>query len=392
MLVEELDGLPFVRIVRGVSSIGSLQPGTAEFEQVVRMLMEDSYVVVFKGMLNRDDGMDELTFAQHFPHSEAWAKGAVGRLGNVVPVEPQAGTGGGTRWEPVEMINKLGREWHCDGAQNLMPTVVTHLSCAFPSASAGNSRTLFVDSFAGYECLPEEERAFADSVAVKYSTKYVTGGGSEADFAAGLRTREDGCGVEPGTELSPDVPFSLTPAGKQAKLLRNHDATQGFEWVANPLVREHPHSHRRALWQSCTEMECLQSLDGSWSLSREESLQKMAELLGPGVTDDKIYSHVWEHGDYVCWNNVGVAHSTEHYDYDNEHRFMHILSGGKGPAYQPGAWARVGPVTVAKNAASEGSIGNTLHEMGEVSDNGMVTTAVAELAAAEPEPRLIPKL
>ena len=51
-----------------------------------------------------------------------------------------------------------------------------------------------------------------------------------------------------------------------------------------------------------------------------------------------------------------------------------------------------GPVTVAKNAASEGSIGNTLHEMGEVSDNGMVTTAVAELAAAEPEPRLIPKL
>ena len=26
------------------------------------------------------------------------------------------------------------------------------------------------------------------------------------------------------------------------------------------------------------------------------------------------------------------------------HRRMHILSGGKGPAYQPGAWVRLGPV------------------------------------------------
>ena len=125
------------------------------------------------------------------------------------------------------MINKLGREWHSDGAQNLMPTVCTHLSCAFPSASPGNSSTLFVDSFLGYECLPEAERAFADSVAIKYSTHYVTGGGSEADYFAGLRTREDGCGCEPGTEPAADVPFSLTEGGKQAKLLRNHDATQG---------------------------------------------------------------------------------------------------------------------------------------------------------------------
>jgi alpha-ketoglutarate-dependent taurine dioxygenase len=378
MQVETPETHPFVRIVHNIPSIGELHYD--ERQQIERWLMEESRVVVFKGLSNRDDGADELAFAQRFPHSEEWAKGAVGRLGNVVPAAE------GDGWEPVEMINKLGREWHCDGAQNLMPTVVTHLSCAFPSASPGGSQTLFVDSFAGYESLSEADRAFADSVAVKYSTKYVTGGGSEADWANGLRTREDGCGVEPGTETAPDVPFSLTASGKQAKLLRNHDTTQGYEWLANPLVRAHPHSQRRALWQSCTEMECLEAIDGSWSLSREESLQRMAELLGPGVADDKVYAHTWERGDYVCWNNVGVAHSTEHYDYDNDKRFMHILSGGKGPPYQPGAWARLGPPTITKHKAGNDSVGNTLHEMTAAAaaadyDNGTVATAEAE---AEP--------
>jgi len=90
-------------------------------------------------------------------------------------------------------------------------------------------------------------------------------------------------------------------------------------------------------------MEVLQAIDGSWELGREESLQRVADLLGPGVAEEKIYTHVWERGDYCVWNNVGVLHSTEHYDYENEKRWMHILSGGKGPAYQPGAWARKGP-------------------------------------------------
>lgn len=61
-------------------------------------------------------------------------------------------------------------------------------------------------------------------------------------------------------------------------------------------------------------------------------------------------------------DNVGVLHSTEHYDYENEKRWMHILSGGKGPAYQPGAWARKGPATVAKR---DRAVANSLHEVAE---------------------------
>ena len=54
----------------------------------------------------------------------------------------------------------------------------------------------------------------------------------------------------------------------------------------------------------------------------------------------------------------------------------------QGPSYQIGAWARLGPVTIIKNAGDD-AVGNTLHEMGDVTDNGMVTTAVAESATSD---------
>ena len=81
MQVETLEAFPFVRIVRGVATISALT--AEEYALVRRWALDESRVVLFKGMTNRDDGADELAFAKTFPHSEEWAPGAVGRLGNV---------------------------------------------------------------------------------------------------------------------------------------------------------------------------------------------------------------------------------------------------------------------------------------------------------------------
>jgi alpha-ketoglutarate-dependent taurine dioxygenase len=338
MRVEGVEGLPFVLIVRGVPAIGAFTE--EEFAQVQRWVMDEGRLVHFKGMTNRDDGADELEFYERFPHSNAFGnyKGTPGRLGNVDEYGAK-----------LEIVNKLGREWHCDGAQNLMPNVCSCLSCAFPAAKAGGSATLFCDTFLGYELLSPEDRAFADAAGVRYSTKYVTGGGSDADFTEGLRTRADGCGIELGTEVSSDCDFSQTEAGKRAKLLRNHDSLHGYAWVSNPLVRERETARgkRRALWQSVTEMEVLEALDGSWTLDHAASVRRVAALLAPGTAPEHVYTLRWERGDLAVWHNVGVCHSTEHYDYENEQRYMHNLNR-KGPPYQPGAWSRVGPLVYTR--------------------------------------------
>jgi hypothetical protein len=40
-------------------------------------------------------------------------------------------------------------------------------------------------------------------------------------------------------------------------LLRNHDLTQGYDWLANPLVRVHPQTGQPSLWPSVGVHACL---------------------------------------------------------------------------------------------------------------------------------------
>ena len=91
-------------------------------------------------------------------------------------------------------------------------------------------------------------------------------------------------------------------------------------------------------------VDCLACMVAAASrlLDHAASVSRVAELLAPGVAPKHVYTLRWEKGDMAIWHNVGVCHSTEHYNYDTDQRYMHNLNR-KGPVYQEGAWARVGP-------------------------------------------------
>ena len=50
-------------------------------------------------------------------------------------------------------------------------------------------------------------------------------------------------------------------APELAPLLRNHDLTNGFDWLCNPLVRTHPETGARSLWPSPGDMECFEDIE-----------------------------------------------------------------------------------------------------------------------------------
>jgi hypothetical protein len=81
-------------------------------------------------------------------------------------------------------------------------------------------------------------------------------------------------------------------------------------------------------------MECFEDITtGEAAMPPDQSARLLQQLLAPGTADELVYSHKWEVGDVVVWDNRSMLHSTEEYDYDNASRHMHLCSM-KGPPNQ----------------------------------------------------------
>ena len=259
----------------------------------------------------------EIALAQQFPHNADFRPPALEYLGNTDKE--------GNR---LEHFVRDGRYWHVDGSQNALPMVMTFISAAHrPTVSCGGSSTLFASGVRALELLPPADRELAESLAVRYSTR-------------DPHTHERGA-AGPGTDRNSGAP-TLSP------LLRNHDLEHGYDYLCNPLVRHHPDTGRPSIWPSPGDMECFEDIESGEAMPPAESAQLLQRLLAPGTQDEFIYSHSWEVGDVIAWDNRSMIHSTETYDYENASRHMHLCSmkgppdqGSPGPGRIP---LRVGPV------------------------------------------------
>jgi alpha-ketoglutarate-dependent taurine dioxygenase len=167
--------------------------------------------------------------------------------------------------------------WHMDGLNSdIPPPKATMLSCRRPSAKGG--QTQFASTYAGYESLSEDQRAeIADLKAVH-------------SLLSSMR-------------LVVDSPTSEDLA----------------RWGRSP-VKEHPmvwtrRSGRKSLIVGNTAERVV-------GLPLPDGRALLARLLEWTAQPDFQYSHEWQEGDLVVWDNCGTLHRVVPYARDSG-RTMH---------------------------------------------------------------------
>jgi alpha-ketoglutarate-dependent taurine dioxygenase len=166
--------------------------------------------------------------------------------------------------------------WHVDGVTIDQPLPkATLLSARALSAKGGN--TEFANLYAAWERLPEATRADIAELRVIHT------------LAASMRTFMD--------EVNEDNVVLLSKAVDM-----NH-----------PLVWHHHNGRQSLLLGSHAD----RVVDMPYAQGRA----LIARLQEWAAQPDFTYSHAWQPGDFVVWDNCGVMHRVE--PYDDERRTMH---------------------------------------------------------------------
>ncbi|MET1754684.1 TauD/TfdA family dioxygenase [Novosphingobium sp. RD2P27] len=159
--------------------------------------------------------------------------------------------------------------WHIDGTRNDVPILASLLTCIKPSPK-GTGNTGFANTYSAFEDLPEEKKA-------EYEQYRVVHG--------------------PWASL-----FYYEPEPSLAKL----QAYAGIGEQELPLVWKHK-SGRKSLVIGCTAAQVV----GKSALESAMIIHGLRDwATGPNFT----YSHEWEVGDLVMWDNTGTMHRAEPYD------------------------------------------------------------------------------
>jgi taurine dioxygenase len=144
--------------------------------------------------------------------------------------------------------------------------------------------TLFANSYAAYETLPEALRRRIEGLHGVHSFTW---------YYEALRERD------------PSQP-PMTPE-RAAK----------YPDVLHPLVRRHPRTGRKALYAAPAYMRAIAELPGA------EGHALMEELFAHQTRPENVYAHKWREGDVLMWQNVGVTHVATPFDMDRFTRRMH---------------------------------------------------------------------
>ena len=165
-------------------------------------------------------------------------------------------------------VNNLGsRRWHTDGSYKRYSGKYSLLSCH--SSIADGGQTQLADMRAGYDALPEKMKQLVEGLVLEHSIFH-----SRA--------------VVGFTGFSTEEQASLPSA-------------------QHPLVRVHPASGRKSLYLSSHASHVV-----GWPLP--EGIDLLLELTEWATQPAGIYTHHWEPGDMVMWDNRFTMHrARRHY-------------------------------------------------------------------------------
>jgi taurine dioxygenase len=172
--------------------------------------------------------------------------------------------------------------WHTDASFLAEPTDATLLHALTVPTSGG--RTSFTNARAALEALPEKLRASVERLDAVH------------DFGSQFARLRVAAG-------------RVTDDGSERE--RND-----FPPVRHPIVRSHPVTGTRALYLN--EL-CLHHIDG---VTQAESEAILAQLYAHTLQDRWRYSHQWQVGDLLVWDNPSLLHRGEPVPVD-QYRLVH---------------------------------------------------------------------
>lgn len=139
--------------------------------------------------------------------------------------------------------------------------------------------TMFADLYAAYDALPEDMKRRVDGKQVLHSYR--------------LRYKDGGL---------------------------DEEQWERCQDVIHPLVRTVPQTGRRALLLGCRKSAFVQGM------SLEEGNAMINELIDFATQPQFVYSHKWEPGDVLIWDNRAVTHTATPFDGDRYRRILHRTS------------------------------------------------------------------
>lgn len=250
----------------------------ATFEQIHNALLENAIV------LFRDQ---DITIPQHMAFAKRFGELEI----HTVPEDAHPDYPEVLVLSNVEVDGKLvgappasdGGGWHSDYSYKRNPASVSVFHATVAPEIYGD--TMFANMYTAYEALPEAMKARIE----------------------GLKWRSDRMKVQ--RELNPGKVFS------DAELANIHD-------VAHPIVRTHPLSGRKTLYLAMRRAS-LTRIEG---LSDAESIGLVEQLRDFATASRFVYSHHWQAGDVMAWDNRGSIHRATPWDQQKYRRHAHRVT------------------------------------------------------------------
>lgn len=242
--------------------------------QDLRTAIDDMSVLIFRGQSLSND--QQAKFAERFGPLEqsvmATRSDAKHRLegGNdkIVDVSNLDESGKPREGEDrVRMLLLGNRLWHTDSSFREIPGALSMLFAHSVPGEGGE--TQFCDMRAAYDALPEPLRRQADELSVEHSL---------------MASREK-------------LGFVDFNAEEMAKLPK----------VRHPLVRTSPKTGRRALY-------CGAHASHITNMPIPEGRMLLSDLMEVATKREHVYTHEWQVGDLVVWNNLTTMHRGRPYD------------------------------------------------------------------------------
>ena len=199
--------------------------------------------------------------------------------------------------KPVGILGDGEIVWHSDFSFKERPTAARMLVAMEVPPQDRGGNTLFLNAYAAYDALPDDYKRRLSGKTIKQ--------GNIVDTAMKLR---------PGASLQDDIRYTPGPS--------------------HPIISTHPETGCNVLFLGRRHAAYVNGL----SIAESEAF--LDELWAYATQERFCYTHRWNKGDVVVWDNRATVHRREGFDPDSRRVLYAAQVEGHRPVEAPDALAR----------------------------------------------------
>ena len=280
------------------------------FREVAEALDEHS-VLLFRGQRLSDQ--EQIAFSQRFGPLESTLRSIASQAGTLPEISNLTNVDAEERLIPRgdkrNLYNAGNQMWHSDSSFKRIPAMASLLSAREVPPEGGE--TQYASMRVAYDRLPEEMRRFLESKVAIHSFTY-----SRGLISDGLFEPEHAAQVPP---------------------------------VRQALVRANPTNGRKAFYVGSHACEII-------GMPTDEARALIHQLVAAATRPELVYTHRWQAGDLVMWDNRCMLHRGRPWDEGRYRRVMHRTTVAGDAATAPAGEATVTPARPADIAWARAQI------------------------------------